>query len=105
MVALNNNLAPGLLTSLNTGAVDGGVGERVLIDYKDAIQDYKVVDLPALSMFTYPMTTETGGELISHSQNPQWVCKKLTKVTLRSTNTPTYAPRECRSMSGDWLWV
>ena len=45
MAALNSNLAPGVLTTLNTGAADGGVGERVLIDYKDAIQDYKVVDL------------------------------------------------------------
>ena len=63
MAALNSNLAPGVLTTLNTGAVDGGVGERVLIDYKDAIQDYKVVDLPALSMFCEPMTTETGGDI------------------------------------------
>ena len=47
MVALSDNLAPGLLTSLNTGAyaATGGTGERVLIDYKDAIKDYKVTDL------------------------------------------------------------
>ena len=53
MVALNDNLATGVLTTLNTGAYNatGGSGERVLIDYKDAIQDYKVTNLAALSMF------------------------------------------------------
>ena len=39
---------PGILTSLNTGSVDGGAGERVLIDYKEAIRDYRVTDLPAI---------------------------------------------------------
>ena len=41
---------PGVLTSANTGsyANTGGTGERVLIDYKDVIQDYRVTDLPAL---------------------------------------------------------
>jgi hypothetical protein len=28
---------PGILTSLNTGSINGGAGERVLIDYKEAI--------------------------------------------------------------------
>ena len=60
MVALNDNLATGVLTTLNTGAYNatGGSGERVLIDYKDAIQDYKVTNLAAMSMFCEPMTTE-----------------------------------------------
>ena len=44
---------PGLLTSLNTGSftTTGGTGERVLIDYKDAILDYKVTDLPVMQFF------------------------------------------------------
>ena len=34
-----------ILTSNNVGAYNatGGTGERVLIDYKDALQDYKVM--------------------------------------------------------------
>tara|TARA_Y100001951_G_scaffold105211_1_gene120715 strand:+ start:3917 stop:4987 length:1071 start_codon:yes stop_codon:yes gene_type:complete len=92
MVALNNNLAPGLLTSLNTGAVDGGVGERVLIDYKDAIQDYKVVDLPALSMFTYPMTTETGGDIDITFAKPSMGMQEINEG-----NTPQYQHTNLRS--------
>ena len=42
---------PGILTSLNTGSVNGGLGERVLVDYKDAMMDYKVTDLPAMALF------------------------------------------------------
>ena len=57
------NATPGLLTSLNTGSADGGLGERVLIDYKDAIMDYKVTDLPVMSFFAESMTTDTGGNI------------------------------------------
>ena len=53
----------GLLTSLNTGSIDGGLGERVLIDYKEAIMDYKVTQLPVMAFFADPMTTDTGGNI------------------------------------------
>mgnify|MGYP001386408386 CR=1 FL=1 len=55
----------GILTSNNVGAYNatGGTGERVLVDYKDALQDYKVTDLPALQLFTETMTTDTGGDI------------------------------------------
>ena len=56
----------GLLTSNNVGsfaATTAGTGERVLVDYKDALQDYKVTDLPALQLFTETMTTDTGGDI------------------------------------------
>jgi hypothetical protein len=57
---------PGLLTSVNQGsfaATTGGTGERVLVDFKDALIDYKTTDLPAMSMFTEPMNTDTGGNI------------------------------------------
>jgi len=40
----------GLLTSNNTGsyAATGGTGERVLIDYKDALVDYRTTDIPVI---------------------------------------------------------
>ncbi len=92
MAALNSNLAPGVLTTLNTGAVDGGVGERVLIDYKDAIQDYKVVDLPALSMFCEPMTTETGGDIDITFAKPSMGMEEIGEG-----NTPKYQHTNLRS--------
>ena len=36
---------------------------RVLIDYKDAIQDYRVTDMPVIQMFAESFTTETGGDV------------------------------------------
>jgi|TARA_R100000656_G_scaffold124954_1_gene104557 hypothetical protein len=92
MAALNSNLAPGVLTTLNTGAADGGVGERVLIDYKDAIQDYKVVDLPALSMFCDPMTTDTGGDIDITFAKPSMGMEEINEG-----NTPKYQHTNLRS--------
>ena len=40
-----------------------GVANRVLTDYKDAIQDYKVTDMPVIQMFAENFTTETGGDV------------------------------------------
>ena len=55
----------GLLTSNNTGsyAATGGTGERVLIDYKDALVDYRTTDIPVISLFTERMVTDTGGDI------------------------------------------
>jgi hypothetical protein len=53
----------GLLTSANKGAADGGVGERTLVDYKDALGDYKASELPVMQMFAQSMTTDTGGDI------------------------------------------
>ena len=39
------------------------VANRVLIDYKDAIQDYRVTDMPVIQMFAENFTTETGGDV------------------------------------------
>lgn len=102
MVALNDNLAPGLLTSLNTGAyaATGGTGERVLIDYKDAIKDYKVTDLAAMAMFTEPMTTETGGDIDITFAKPSMGMEEINEG-----NTPKYQHTNLRSERvsvGEW---
>jgi len=39
------------------------VANRVLIDYKDAIQDYKVTEMPVIKMFAESFTTDTGGDI------------------------------------------
>jgi len=102
MVALSDNTAPGLLTSLNTGAyaATGGTGERVLIDYKDAIKDYKVTDLAALSMFAEPMTTETGGDIDITFAKPSMGMEEIGEG-----NTPKYQHTNLRSERvsvGEW---
>jgi len=39
------------------------VANRVLIDYKDAVQDYRVTEMPVLKMFAESFTTDTGGDI------------------------------------------
>ena len=39
------------------------VANRVLIDYKDAVQDYKVTEMPVINMFAESFTTDTGGDI------------------------------------------
>ena len=102
MVALSDSTAPGLLTSLNTGAyaATGGTGERVLIDYKDAIKDYKVTDLAAMAMFTEPMTTETGGDIDITFAKPSMGMEEINEG-----NTPQYQHTNLRSERvsvGEW---
>ena len=102
MVALTDNTAPGLLTSLNTGAyaATGGTGDRVLIDYKDAIKDYQVTDLPAMSMFTEAMTTETGGDIDITFGKPSMGMEEINEG-----NTPKYQHTNLRSERvsvGEW---
>ena len=68
---------PGLLTSLNTGSVDGGLGERVLIDYKEAIMDYKVTELPVMSFVAEPMTTDPYGNIDITLAHPSMKLEQL----------------------------
>ena len=82
----------GLLTSANTGAGDGGVGERVLVDYKDALQDYKASDLDVMSMFAQSMTTDTGGDIDLSYSLPSM---KLENIDEGST--PAYQHTKLRS--------
>jgi hypothetical protein len=85
---------PGLLTSLNTGsyANTGGTGERVLIDYKDAIMDYKVTDLPVMQFFADPMSTDTGGNIDITFAKPSMAMEQIDEGT-----TPQYQHTKLRS--------
>jgi hypothetical protein len=85
---------PGILTSLNTGsyANTGGSGERVLIDYKDAIMDYKVTDLPVMQFFADPMTTDTGGNIDITFAKPSMAMEQIDEG-----NTPQYQHTKLRS--------
>ena len=85
---------PGVLTSLNSGAyaATGGTGERILVDYKDAIMDYKVTDLPVMQYFAEPMTTDTGGNIDITFAQPSM---KLEPIDEGST--PKYQHTKLRS--------
>tara|TARA_R110000765_G_scaffold166135_1_gene271086 strand:+ start:3538 stop:4644 length:1107 start_codon:yes stop_codon:yes gene_type:complete len=82
----------GLLTSLNTGSIDGGLGERVLIDYKEAIMDYKVTQLPVMAFFADPMTTDTGGNIDITLARPSMKLEQINEGT-----TPEYQHTKLRS--------
>jgi len=84
----------GLLTTVNEGsyADTGGTGERILIDYKDAIVDYKVTDLPALQMFTERMNTDTGGKIDITFNLPSMVLEQIDEGS-----TPKYQHTKLRS--------
>tara|TARA_Y100000034_G_scaffold134505_1_gene203120 strand:+ start:557 stop:1636 length:1080 start_codon:yes stop_codon:yes gene_type:complete len=84
----------GLLTTVNTGsyANTGGTGDRVLIDYKDALVGYKSTDLPALSMFTERMQTDTGGRIDITFNLPS-----MTLEEIDEGSTPQYQHTKLRS--------
>ncbi len=82
----------GILTSLNTGSLNGGAGERVLIDYKEAIQDYRSTDLPVMGFFADPMSTDTGGNIDITFAKPSMAMEQLEEGT-----TPIYQHTKLRS--------
>ena len=88
------NTQPGILTSVNEGsyAATGGTGERVIIDYKDVINDYKMTDLPALSLFCEPMSTDTGGNIDLTFSLPSMKMEQIDEGS-----TPQYQHTKLRS--------
>ena len=52
----------GILTTQGSGS-GSTMANRVLVDYKDALQDYRITSLPAVNMFAERFTTETGGDI------------------------------------------
>jgi len=52
----------GILTTQGVGS-GATQANRVLVDYKDALQDYRVTSLPVIDMFAERFTTETGGDI------------------------------------------
>ena len=54
----------GILTSAGGGdGTTSTAAQRTLVDFKDAIVDYRVTNLPVLDMFAQKYTTETGGDI------------------------------------------
>ena len=54
----------GILTSAGGGdGTTSTAAQRTLVDFKDAIVDYRVTSLPVLQMFAQKYTTDTGGDI------------------------------------------
>ena len=66
--------------------------ERVLIDYKDIVNEYRMTDLPALSMFCEPMSTDTGGNIDLTFRLPSMNLEQIDEGS-----TPTYQHTKLRS--------
>ena len=85
MVTAGTN--PGLATSqLNDTA------NRVLVDYKDAIQDYKVTSMPVVAMFAERFTTDTGGDVDITFAKPSMGLEQLEEGA-----TPSYQHTDLRN--------
>ena len=65
---------------------------RVLVDYKDAIQDYKVTDMPVSSMFAERFTTETGGDVDITFAKPSMALEQI-----EEGDTPAYQHTDLRN--------
>jgi len=85
---------PGTLTTVNQGAyaATGGTGERIIVDYKDALGSYRTTDLPALQMFTDSMTTDTGGDIDLTFSLPSMKMEQIDEGS-----TPKYQHTKMRS--------
>ena len=78
-------------TGLATSALSG-VANRVLTDYKDALQDYRVTDMPVINMFAERFTTETGGDVDISFSKPSMKLEQLEEGA-----TPAYQHTDLRS--------
>jgi len=78
-------------TGLATSALSG-VANRVLVDYKDALTDYRVTDMPVISMFAERFTTETGGDIDISFSKPSMKLEQLEEGA-----TPSYQHTDLRS--------
>ena len=65
---------------------------RVLVDYKDAIQDYKVTDMPVIAMFAERFQTETGGDVDITFAKPS-----MTLEQIEEGDTPAYQHTDLRN--------
>jgi hypothetical protein len=83
MVTANLGIASSQLNS---------VANRVLIDYKDAIADYRVTDMPVIQMFAESYTTETGGDVDITFGKPSMKLEQLEEGA-----TPAYQHTDLRN--------
>ena len=84
---VNAGTNPGLASSQLSDTAN-----RVLIDYKDAIQDYKVTEMPVVSMFAERFTTDTGGDVDITFAKPSMGLEQIEEGA-----TPSYQHTDLRN--------
>ena len=85
----------GLLTSQNSGAFEvagTGTAEKVLVDYKDALIQYKATELPVIAMFAETMQTDTGGDI-----DISFALPSMKMESIDEGSTPKYQHTKMRS--------
>jgi hypothetical protein len=85
----------GLLTSQNSGAfalAGTGTAEKVLVDYKDALIQYKATELPVIAMFAETMQTDTGGDI-----DISFALPSMKMESIDEGSTPKYQHTKMRS--------
>jgi hypothetical protein len=76
----------GALTSANAGdGTTSTTAQRVLVDFKDALIDYKATSLDVIGMFCEGMTTDTGGDIDLTIAKPSMTMEEIDEGT-----TPKY---------------
>ena len=76
----------GMLTSANAGdGTTSTIAQRTLVDFKDALVDYKSTDLDVIGMFCEPMTTDTGGDIDLTIAKPSMALEEIDEGS-----TPAY---------------
>ena len=76
----------GALTSQNAGdGTTATMAQRTLVDFKDALIDYKSTDLDVIGQFCEPMTTDTGGDIDLTIAKPSMALEQIDEGT-----TPAY---------------
>jgi len=79
----------------NPGIADSSLSStanRVLVDYKDAIQDYKVTEMPVVQMFAERFTTDTGGDVDITFAKPSMGLEQIEEGT-----TPAFQHTDLRN--------
>ena len=83
----------GILSSASAGdGTTSTAAQRVIVDFKDALVDYKTTALEAVSLFCEPMQTETGGDIDITISKPSMAMEKIDEGT-----TPAYQSTNMRN--------
>jgi hypothetical protein len=83
----------GILTSAGGGdGTTSTAAQRTIVDFKEAIMDYRVTDMPVLDMFAQRYTTETGGDIDITVAKQSMVMEEIDEGT-----TPAYQSTDLRN--------
>jgi len=83
----------GILSSASAGdGYTSTAAQRVIVDFKDALIDYKTTSLPAISLFCEPMQTETGGDIDITVTKPSMAMEEIDEGS-----TPAYQSTNMRN--------